>query len=83
MVPVSPGSYLIASFRSSKVVDVPGHSMANNTQIVQWNYNGGANQHWKIGSVLGWRQAGASTMESIQWLWAVTWVGSAQWSVRS
>jgi glucosylceramidase len=51
MVPVSPNSYLIASFKSSKAVDVPGHSMANNTQIVQWKYNGGANQHWRINEI--------------------------------
>lgn len=51
MVPVSPHSFLIASFGSSKVVDVSGGSTANNAPIIQWNYTQGANQHWKINEI--------------------------------
>lgn len=45
------GSYVIKSATTGKVVDVEAKSKANGGNVIQWQYNGGANQQWYIESV--------------------------------
>ena len=42
------GQYRIVNRNSGKVMDVPGWSTADHTQIKQYTWNGGANQKWTI-----------------------------------
>ena len=50
--------YVVTNRRSGKVLDVPGASTAPGTQLIQWSANGGANQHWRLGTV----SAGINTL---------------------
>ncbi|MCA1705425.1 MAG: RICIN domain-containing protein [Actinobacteria bacterium] len=45
ITPDSPVMYM--SVNSPKVMDIPGASHTAGTQLVQWEANGGDNQHWK------------------------------------
>jgi Ricin-type beta-trefoil lectin domain-like/HYR domain/Secretion system C-terminal sorting domain/Lectin C-type domain len=45
--------YKIVNKLSGKVLDVYGGSSANDTRVVQWNYNGTANQQWQFTPVTG------------------------------
>jgi hypothetical protein len=42
------GLYRITSRASGKVLDVEGGSLQNGAKIQQWDYWGGANQHWRL-----------------------------------
>jgi hypothetical protein len=43
--------YFIASFKSSKAMEVYEGSTAERAPIVQWTYNQGSNQHWKLNEI--------------------------------
>ncbi|MBC8053669.1 MAG: RICIN domain-containing protein [Sphingobacteriaceae bacterium] len=45
------GTFSITARHSGKAIDVAGASMINGATIIQWPYNGGANQKWTINSV--------------------------------
>ncbi|MDQ4134175.1 MAG: RICIN domain-containing protein [Actinomycetota bacterium] len=46
LVPFGPNGFVVVSVRSGKVVDVLSASKANGAPLVQWSWNGGANQIW-------------------------------------
>ena len=46
--PPSGTYYRITNLNSGKVMDVTGQSTANNAEIKQWTYWGGANQRWRF-----------------------------------
>lgn len=48
-----PGVYRILAGHSSKALDVEGQSHADGAKLIQWTYNGGANQHWRVEPVGG------------------------------
>jgi serine protease AprX len=39
---------VLAAVHSNKALDVAGISTSNGANVQQWNYNGGANQRWRI-----------------------------------
>ena len=47
----STKSYRIVSKKSGKALDVYGSGTYNDCKIVQWNYNGTANQQWRLFSL--------------------------------
>ena len=47
----STKSYRIISKKSGKALDVSGNGMNNDCPIIQWNYNGTANQQWRFFSL--------------------------------
>src|SRR5262249_52087259 len=49
--PVADGTYELFNENSGKVLDDPGSSTADGTQMIQWTDNQGANQQWQLHSV--------------------------------
>jgi uncharacterized protein with LGFP repeats len=47
MVNIAPRSALTAA-HSGKVLDLPNNSQTPGTRVVQWSWNGGVNQHWRL-----------------------------------
>ncbi len=84
IVNIAPRSALVAA-HSGKVLDVAGNSQTPGTGILQWAWNGGVNQHWRLvplggdtvkivavgsGMVLDVAQAStANGAKIIQWPW--------------
>ncbi|WP_332687956.1 RICIN domain-containing protein, partial [Devosia sp.] len=46
--PVEDGRYAILSLNSSMLLDAANGGVVNGTGIIQWPYNGGANQVWQF-----------------------------------
>ncbi len=44
--PVAGATYRIVNRNSGMVVDVSGRATANGSRVIQWPWNGGANQKW-------------------------------------
>lgn len=49
------GTYRIEAVHSGKVLDVSGGSQERGTNVLQWGYHGGDNQHWTVDPVGGRR----------------------------
>jgi endoglucanase len=49
--PLASGTYTIRNRNSGEVIDIPGSSTAQGTDLEQWPANGGANQQWKVTSL--------------------------------
>jgi len=47
------GTYRVYASHSGKALDVEGASAADGAKLIQWTYNGGPNQHWRIEPVGG------------------------------
>jgi endoglucanase len=47
-LPPTPTNYRVTNRHSGKVMDVIGASTANNAEVNQWTWNGGANQKWEF-----------------------------------
>ncbi|WP_254448781.1 RICIN domain-containing protein [Spirosoma rhododendri] len=45
--------YTIKAKQSAKFIDVSGQSVADGESIIQWTYNGGKNQQWKLTQATG------------------------------
>jgi len=48
------GFYAIKNKKSGLYLDVPGSSLSNSEQIIQWSFHGGPNQLFDIGETAEW-----------------------------
>lgn len=49
--PLADGTYTITNRNSGDVIDIPGSSTTQGTDLEQWPANGGANQRWRLTSL--------------------------------
>jgi O-glycosyl hydrolase len=77
-VPDLSGTYEIVSVRSGKALDASGAGTANGTKILQWTYNGGTNQQWRLArNTAGYYTiTGVGSGKALDIPFATTWPGT-------